>query len=256
MAQKGRSLAWLLTAALPLLIAAPLRAQQSEAPAAFSPAETKAIEAIVKDYLVAHPEVLIEALQAYEARQRQISEKRQREAVVAHREMLASDDGSPVLGNPEGDVLIVEFFDYRCPYCRTVAPRVMDTVRSDGGIRLVMKEFPILGPDSVYAARAALAAEKQDKYEDFHFALMQVDGELDEKAVLSVAQDMNLDLDRLQKDMLSKDIDAALQRNFALAEALGIGGTPAFVIGEELVPGAIDLEGLRSLVAAARAKAS
>lgn len=244
----------LAAAALAAVTALPAKAPKAEA--GFSPAETQAIERIVRDYLVEHPEVLIEALQAYEAAQREAQAKQQREAVVAHRAQLDGGAGSPVLGNPEGDVLIVEFFDYRCPYCRTVAPSLMQAVREDGAVRLVMMEFPILGPDSVYAARAALAAEKQGRYEAFHVALMEVDGKLTEKAVLTVARDLGLDVGRLQEDLVSPEVDAALQRNAELARALGIGGTPAFVIGDQLVPGAIELDDLRDLVAQARAKAS
>lgn len=248
---------WLFAAAfIAVASTPPAQAQQAGAEPDFSRAETQAIERIVRDYLVAHPEVLIEALQAYDAAQRETQAKQQQEALLAHRDLLEGGPGSPVLGNPEGDVLMVEFFDYRCPYCRAVAPNVMETVRQDGQIRLVMKEFPILGPDSVYAARAALAAEKQGKYEPFHVALMAVDGKLTEKAVMTVARDVGLDVARLQEDLASPEVDAALQRNAELAKALGIGGTPAFIIGDQLVPGAVELQDLRDLVAKSRAKAS
>jgi protein-disulfide isomerase len=248
---------WLFGAAVLAAVSAfPVQAQQAGGGDAFSSAETEAIESIVRDYLVTHPEVLIEALKAYEAAQREAQAKQQRDAVMAHRELLEGSAGSPVLGNPEGDVLIVEFFDYRCPYCRTVAPTIMETVRQDGGIRLVMKEFPILGPDSVYASRAALAAAMQGKYEAFHVALMAVDGKLTEKAVLTVAGDVGLDVAQLLQDLAAPEVDDALRRNAELANALGIGGTPAFIIGDQLVPGAIGLEDLRSLIDEIRAKAS
>ena len=238
-----------------LLLATPGLAAAAEEPA-FTPGQEQAVRDLVRDYLVTHPEVLIEALQAYEQQQQLAAEARQREAVAAQHAALSEDANSPVLGNPEGDVLIVEFFDYRCPYCRSVAPKILDAVRADGGVRLVMKEFPILGPESVYAARAALAAAMQDKYEDFHFGLMAVDGEITEQSVLGLAEELGLDVERLQKDMLSDEIDVALRDTYRLAEALEIRGTPAFVVGDTLVPGALELEALQDLIAKTRAKSS
>lgn len=252
-----RTLRWLLTALILTAVGPlPLKAQEPGPEAAFSPDQTQAIETILRNYLVAHPEVLVEALQAYQAAQHEAEANRQREALLAHRGLLDGATSSPVLGNPDGDVLMVEFFDYRCPYCRAVAPKVMESVRADGAIRLVMKEFPILGPDSVYAARAALAADQQGKYGPFHAALMAAAGKLSEKAVLAIARDVGLDIGRLQQDMASPEVDDELRRNAELAKALGIGGTPAFIIGDQLVPGAVELEDLRKLVAEARAKAS
>jgi len=242
--------AWLLTAAFPAA------AEEPTTPGGFSAAQEEAIGDIVRSYLLEHPEVLVEALNAYEARQQQIAEERQRQAVIAHQSALADDALSPVLGNPDGDVVVVEFFDYRCPYCKKVADKLLQTVQKDGGVRLVMKEFPILGPDSIYAARAALAADKQGRYEDFHFALMEVEGQIDEPAVIGVAKSLGLDIAQLQKDMTSEDIEIALRRNFELAEVLEIGGTPAFVIGDTLVPGAVEMETLEALIARVRAGAS
>jgi protein-disulfide isomerase len=129
---------------------------------------------------------------------------------------------------------------------------LQETVEQDGGIRLVMKEFPILGPASIVAAKAALAAQRQDLYEEFHWALMQNKGSLDEAVIYAVAADVGLDVERLKADMADPAIDERLAENYALAEKLGIGGTPAFVIGEELVPGALPTEQLRHLVERAR----
>ena len=238
------------------LVAVALPAAAEEPAGNFTAAQEQAIREIVRGYLMEHPEVLIEALNAYEAQRQLAAEERQRQAVVAHRTALADDGHAPVLGNPEGDVLIVEFFDYRCPYCRRVADSLIETVRKDGGVRLVMKEFPILGPESVYAARAALAADKQGKYEDFHLALMDVSGQIDEAAVNGVAKSLGLDMGQLQKDMQSDDVNVALRRNFELAEALEIGGTPAFVVGDTLVPGAVEMSTLEELIARIRAEAS
>ena len=246
--------AWLLTAAFP--VAAEEPATAGSGPGSFTAAQEEAIGQIVRDYLLEHPEVLVEALNAYEAQQQQLAEELQRQAVIAHQSALANDGLSPVLGNPDGDVVIVEFFDYRCPYCKKVADALLETVEKDGGVRLVMKEFPILGPDSIYAARAALAADKQGRYKDFHFALMDINGQIDVPAVMAVAKLLDLDIAQLQKDMVSEEIDLALRRNFELAEALQIGGTPAFVVGDTLVPGAVEMSTLEELIARIRAKAS
>ncbi len=235
-----------------LLVAAPLSAQQSNPAASFDPAEEEAIRQIVRDYLLANPEVLIESLQTYRQRQEMAGEQSARDALVAQRDNLETNPGTPVLGNPDGDVVIVEFFDYRCPYCKRAAGGLHETVIDDGNIRLVMKEFPILGPDSVTAARMALASVKQGKYEAFHFALMSVTGQLDEATAFKVARKVGLDLDQLREDMEAPDIEAEIQRNFALAEILQIRGTPSFVIGDNIIRGLIDTPAMRAVVAEVR----
>jgi len=151
-------------------------------------------------------------------------------------------------------VTIVEFFDYQCPYCKRVFPAVQTLLKTDGNIRYVFKEFPILGPQSVVAARAALAAWKldRDRYVPFHTALMQSRGRLSERKILDVAAEIGLDVERLRAAMADPGIDKVLARNAELARALDINGTPAFVIGEKVVPGAVDLETLTALVSQAR----
>jgi protein-disulfide isomerase len=239
-----------------LLAAGTAVAQGQTKPAEFDPAQESAIRKIVRDYLVAHPEVLIEALQVYQTREKAAAAERKREALKAHDSALNGNPDDPVVGNPQGDVVVVEFFDYRCPYCHKVAGPLREAIRADGNIRLVMKEFPILGPDSQFAARAALASVQQGLYEPFHFALMAAKGNLDQKAVMTVARQVGLNLERLQSDMQSPEIDAILRRNFQLAEILEISGTPAFVIGDEIVPGALDMQSLKDMVAKVRSKSS
>ena len=247
--------------ALPLgLLASPVGIQeagaQDEAAKAFDPAEEEAIRELVRDYLLDNPEVIMEAVQIYRQRQQAEEEERARQNLVSQREELEQDPDAPVIGNPDGDVVIVEFFDYRCPYCTRVAEDLRQAVAEDGNIRLVMKEFPILGPDSVVAARMALAAVKQDKYEELHFALMTAGGQLDETLAFSIASHIGLDMEQLRRDMEAPEINEMLERNFALAQALQINGTPAFVIGEEIVRGAIDRQGLQRIVGQTRANAS
>ncbi|MHA1599965.1 MAG: DsbA family protein [Alphaproteobacteria bacterium] len=238
------------------LSAAPARAQEQSLPGGFSPEQTQGIERIVRDYLLANPEVLVDALNEYQQRQK-LAEEQLREQTISQRQRdLEQDPATPVLGNPKGDVVVVEFFDYRCPYCKRVAEMVRDEVANDGEVRLVMKEFPILGPQSMQAARAALAAAMQDKYEEFHFALMLRPGDMSDVHIDTVAELVGLDVQRLRRDMTSTEVEIALGRNIALAKSIGIRGTPAFIIGKTLVPGAIDAETFRQLVAKERARAS
>ncbi len=233
----------------------PAQAQQST-PQVFEAAEEQAIREIVRQYLLDHPEVMVESLQAFQAQEKVAEEEQQREALKTQRAALTQDPDSPVIGNPDGDVVMVEFFDYRCGYCKKVVNDLRQVVESDGNIRLIMKEFPILGPDSRLAARAALASVQQGRYEEFHFTLMAAPGGLNEAMVMALAEEVGLDVERLQADMDSEEIDALLQKNFDLAQALGIRGTPAFVIGDTLYPGALDISSLKSLVAQARANSS
>ncbi len=227
----------------------------SNPPSPFDAQQERAIREIVRDYLVTHPEVIVDAIEVLRERQRAQELENTRQAVTANADALLEDPHTPVVGNPDGDVTIVEFFDYRCGYCKRVFPALMDLLEEDGNIRLVMKEFPILGPESQFAARAALAAREQDRYGDFHARLMEARGELSEDAVMAIAGSVGLDLDRLRDDMTAERIDEALERNFALADRLSIRGTPAFVIGDELVPGAIGLDQLRRMVEEQRERA-
>ena len=248
----ARFLRWFAALAAVLLLALPANAQQSTPEVRFDPAEEAAIREIIRDYLLANPEVLIESVQAYQQRQQMAEEEGAREALLANRDSLDNHPSTPVLGNPEGDVVLVEFFDYRCPYCKRAAEGVRETVEDDGNIRLVMKEFPILGPESVVTARMALASVKQGLYEEFHFALMSVGNQLDEAAAFKVADKVGLDVDQLRADMEDPEIEAEIQRNHALARTLGIRGTPSFVIGDNIIRGMIDTPSMRALVSDTR----
>jgi len=219
-----------------------------------SDAQKTEIESLVRQYILDHPEIIIESVQGLQAREEQENEQRARGNLATFKNQLLHDPLSPVGGNPDGDVTIVEFFDYRCGFCKKVFPAITEILETDSKIRIVYKEFPILGPDSVTASRAALAAWRIDarKYEAIHVALMQARGQLPESKVMKIAAKAGYDAVELKSAMALPEIDAMLEENHRLAQALNINGTPAFVIGGELVPGAIDLAAMRQLIAQAR----
>jgi protein-disulfide isomerase len=221
--------------------------------AAEPPALTREqIEQIVREYLIKNPDVVTDALQAAEMKRREEAQRQTQQAIVSQREQLLRDSTSPVGGNVAGDVTVVEFFDYACPHCKTVDAAVKQLVREDPNVRLVYKELPVLGEASVTAARAALAAREQGKYYALHDALMTSTVPLSDPVVYRLAAQVGLDVDRLKRDMASGPVTAALKKNYSLAETLGVHGTPAFIIGDELVPGAVPLARLKQLVARAR----
>jgi protein-disulfide isomerase len=252
----GARLAGRLTLFLLLTAAAGLSgaAMRSALADDFSPAQRQAIEAIVKDYLKQHPEVLLDAMQAADEKAKATAQNKAAAALGLHRHEVFDDPDTPVAGNQHGDVSIVEFFDYQCPYCKEVEPSLETLLGQDRQLRLVYKEFPVLGPASVTAARAALAARQQGKYEAFHRAMMALKGQIDDAAVFKVAHSVGLDVERLKRDMTAPDIDRILKSNEKLADALDISGTPGFVIGNEIVPGAASLAEMKQLVGAARKK--
>ncbi len=170
----------------------------------------------------------------------------------SRRDVLERDPNAPVLGNVDGDVTIVEFFDYNCPYCKRVKPEIQALMAADPDIRLVYREWPILGEGSVFAARAALAARNQGKYEEFHWAMMGLQGRAEEASILNAAVEIGLDADKLRADMDAPEINEHIQTSMELAAALGFNGTPSFVIGEALVPGFIKTVQFEGYVEGAR----
>jgi protein-disulfide isomerase len=242
--------ALLTAAAMAAILAVPAAAETSGEAGALPREE---IERIVRDYLMREPEVIYEAIQELQKRREVAEADRQRQMIVTRADDIFRSGDDPVVGNPDGDVILVEFFDYRCGYCRNMVAGLRGLLERDGNLKMVMKEFPILGPDSTLAARAALAAAEQDggKYLDFHLALMQA-RDLSEPAILALAEQVGLDRARLQADMRSSEVQRHLDRNLELARSLGISGTPSFVIGEHLIPGAIDIAQLEQLIAIQR----
>lgn len=217
-----------------------------------SDAERTAIEDVVRDYILEHPEIIMEAVQRLQERQQAAEAERQSRELATRGAELFNDPADPVGGNPDGDVTVVEFFDYQCGYCKQVHPALNRLIADDDRVRVVYKEFPILGPASLTAAKAALASRAQGKYVAFHDALMAHRGPLDTDRILAIAEDVGLDTQKLKTDMDAPEVAEIITANLRLAEALNIRGTPAFVVGDQLVPGAIGLDALKELVDEAR----
>ena len=244
---RNRILAALAALALVAGIAAESRAQSAAGPGL----DKDAIEGIVRDYLLRNPEVIEEAIGLLRAKQQAEKQARSRAAIRENGEVLRAHPMSPVSGNADGDVTVVEFFDYQCGYCKRALPVMEALLETDANVRVVWKEFPILGPVSVFAARASMAAERQGRYLPFHLALMR-EPKLTEKKIFEIAGRTGLDMERLRQDMKDPAIGAYLDETQALARQLGIGGTPAFVVGDTLVPGIVDSARMKELVAAMR----
>lgn len=206
----------------------------------------------VREYLMANPEVLVDAMQELERRQDSQREALAQRGVGENQAALYRDPDSPVGGNPNGDVVVVEFNDYQCPYCKRAYQTLKSVVGADGRIKIVYKDIPILGEASKVAALAALAAARQDKHGAMHSAMMEYSGKLDPDKIFELATAAGLDRARLEKDMADPKLKEIIDRNMMLASALGVRGTPAFVIGKQFVPGAIDADTLRQLIADAR----
>ena len=214
--------------------------------------QRQAIEGIIHDYLLNNPDVLIEALRSAEDKVNREADAKATKVLSDRASEVFDNPATPVGGNPKGNVTIVEFFDYRCPYCKQVLPALQALLKEDHGLRFVYKEFPVLGPASVTAAHAALAAQRQGKYEAFHTSMMAAKGQITEDTIYKVAGSVGLDVDRLKHDMAAPEIEQELKANLALAEALNIRGTPGFIIGKKIVPGALDLDALKDMIAEAR----
>jgi protein-disulfide isomerase len=216
------------------------------------PQDKAALDQAIHDYLISHPDVVLDALKAGQAQADAKAAEQSRRTIITKRKELVDDPDDLVQGNPKGDVTLVEFFDYRCPYCKEVEPSLDALLKEDGKLRIVYKEFPILGEASVYATHVALAAKKQGKYAEFHRAMMATKGDINDQTVLGVAASIGLDMTKLKADLSAPATDKLIDKNYALADSLDIQGTPAIIIGDRLIPGATDLDTLRKDIAALR----
>ncbi len=200
-----------------------------------------------------NPQIILEAVQILETEQANAQAQAQTQVLQDERDVLERDPNAPVLGNPDGDVTVVEFFDYNCPFCRRAMPEVQGLLDGDKNVRLVYREWPILGEGSVFAARAALASREQGKYEEFHWALMGMQERAEEDSIMRIAAEIGLDVEKLRADMEAPEVEEHIATSNRLSQGLGFNGTPSFVIGDNLVPGIIEEEELRSLVEDVRA---
>ena len=238
--------------ALSLALPAALPAQAQS----FSADQREEIGHIVKDYLVAHPEVIQDVMAELEKRQQSAEAEKHRAAVVENKATIFTSPHQVVLGNPQGNVTMVEFFDYNCGFCKRALGDMLDLIKSDSNLKFVLKEFPVLGEGSVEAARVAVAARMQDttgkKYIEFHQKLLGSRGAADKMRALAVAKEVGFDMARIEKDMGSDEVKKTIEENMKLAEALGVNGTPSYVVGEEVVVGAVGIDALRAKINAER----
>lgn len=231
-----------------LMLAAPAGAWAGS----FDAAQQKEIGEIVRQYLLDNPEVLLEVSRELESRQQKAESEKQAAALASNAKEIFNSGDDLVAGNPDGDITLVEFFDYNCGWCKKGLPEVLSLIESDKNLRVVMKEYPIFGGDSDYAAMAALASKAQGKYWEFHLAMLGHEGKLTAADVDEIAKDKGLDLDKLKADMKSPAIAEIIERNHKLASELSISGTPAFVIDNKLVPGYLPKDGLVAAIAEVR----
>jgi protein-disulfide isomerase len=238
------------------LLVSPTWAQDAKK---YSPEEKKAIEAIIKDYLINNPKIMLEVQAALQTTMEKERSAELVASIEANREQLENDGVSVVLGNPDADVTVVEFFDYQCGYCRKAHPDVERLLAEDKNVRVVFKQFPILDrpnevPLSLIAAHMAMAAHKQDKFAEFHDALYKAEGGLSQENLAAIMASVGLDKEKAEAEMMSEEIGGSIRNNMALAQKMGISSTPTFIIGDQVIEGALGYDALKEKVAAARAK--
>jgi protein-disulfide isomerase len=237
--------------ALALCAAPPAASAQS-----FSDSQRGDIETVIKNYLVAHPEVVEDAMTELSKRQAAAETEKHEATIAKNADAIFNSPRGVTIGNKDGDVTFVEFFDYNCGYCKRAMADMLDLIKTDPKLKVVLKEFPVLGPGSVEAAQVAVAARMQDpvgkKYLDFHQKLLGGRGQADKARAMAAAKDAGFDMARLEKDIASPEVHATIEENFKLAEDMGMNGTPSYVIGKEIVVGAVGLDGLREKIGFAR----
>lgn len=242
-----------LLPALALLALAPLSARAEDAAKPLTRAD---VEGIIQDYLAKNPQVVIDAITNFQQKQYADQAKAEAQALGENYGALTAAD-MPSAGNPKGDATVVEFFDYNCGYCKRAIKDVLALIDQDKNVRVVFVDFPILSPDSAFAARWALAAQKQGKYFEYHKALMEHPGHIDEKILVEYAKKIGLDEQKLRKDAADDlDIQQRIEKNIDMAQKLGLHGTPAFIIGDSIAKGYIPIEGMKQAIAEVRGKAS
>jgi protein-disulfide isomerase len=218
-----------------------------------SAAQKTEIEALVHKYLLEHPEILQEMSTKLDERNKQAEEEVRTKTMKTQAAQIFHGAGDPVVGNPKGDVTMVEFFDYNCSWCKKSISEIQTLIKKDKNVRIVMKEFPIFGEGSEYAAKAALASVKQGKYWELHQALFASESKVTAEVVDQIAAEQGIDVAKMKADMKDPAIVANVQKNQLLAQSLAINGTPAFMVDDQLSPGYLPLDGLEAMLATVRA---
>ena len=222
--------------------------------AEFNDSQRQEMGSIVRDYLLSHPEILQEMSQTLEQKQKLAEDEQRKDGLVKYANQIFRDKSDYVAGNPKGNVTMVEFFDYNCPWCKKDFPDVMALIDEDKELKVVLKEFPILGPDSEYAAKAAIAAGKQGKYLQMHTALYLHGGRVTPEIVDEIAAAQGLDMEQLKRNMEDPKTAEVITRNRDLAQLIAINGTPAFIIDDKLIPGYLPKDELASTIKEVRAR--
>lgn len=219
------------------------------------PAQKAAIEDIVRDYLMEHPEVIRDAMNALQARQEAEEAKRQTSAITDNKDKIFNSKNQVVLGNPDGDVTLVEFFDYNCTYCRRAQADMNRLLKEDGKLRVVLKEFPVLGPGSLEAAQVAVAvnAIAPERYLEFHDKMLGDRGQASAARAIAVAESLGIDPDKLREASKEGEVRPTIEEVYAIANSLGLTGTPSYVVGDEVVIGAVGYDALKAKIEAVRA---
>ncbi len=222
----------------------------------FNDAQRGEIQKIIKDYLITHPEVLEEVSAELTKRQATAEAEKHQAAIASNANIIFNSPRGVTIGNKDGDVTFVEFFDYNCGYCKRAMTDMIDLMKADPKLKVVLKEFPVLGPGSVEAAQVAVAVRMQDptgkKYLDFHQKLLGGRGQADKARAMAAAKEAGLDMTKLEKDLTSPEVRATIEENFKLAEAMGMNGTPSYVIGKQVVIGAVGADALKEKIGIAR----
>ncbi|MBL8572848.1 MAG: DsbA family protein [Hyphomicrobiaceae bacterium] len=222
--------------------------------AALTDAQKDEVRALVKEFLLKNPEVIEEAMTELENKRSREQAEARAKAVGEQSGVLFNSTRQGEFGNPKGDVVVVEFFDYNCGFCKRAAPDMAAVLGADSGVRYVTKEFPVLGAGSVEAAKVSIAVKlvAPDKHFEFHKKLLQVRGEANKAKAMEVAADLGVDADKLDKALASPEVAATIEEVYAIANGLGLSGTPTYVIGQDVIPGAIGIDKLKEKIAEAR----
>jgi len=235
---------------IPVMVAGLAMPAQAFDPESMTPAEREAFHAEIRSYLLENPDVIVEAIEVLEQRRAEALSAEDVTRVQSNSDAIFHDDHSWVGGNPEGDITLVEFLDYRCGFCRRAAPEVHDLVELDGNIRFVIKEYPILGEQSVMSSRFAIATKQlagDEAYKAAHDALVEFDGEVNEATLRRIGESLGLEYDAIIAHMDSPDVNRVIAENHTLAQRLDISGTPTFVMGDKLLRGYLPLQDMQQL---------